>query len=172
MLHPKNKISTGALHVKSAFSHRWTEEEDLFQTAEVKKVSQEWESEIQYGYHLDLPHLSLSIHQAILHTTFYTNKMQIGCHPHAKHKAFISQFQNLYQHSHIELIVIVSLLLLLLLSRFSHVRFCATTQTATHQAPPSLGFSRQEYWSGLPFPSPIHESEVVQSCLTLSNPLD
>ena len=29
----------------------------------------------------------------------------------------------------------------------------------SHQAPPSLGFSRQEYWSGLPFPSPMHESE-------------
>ena len=27
------------------------------------------------------------------------------------------------------------------------------------QAPPSLGFSRQEHWSGLPFPSPKHESE-------------
>ena len=43
--------------------------------------------------------------------------------------------------------------LLLLLSRFSRVRLCATPQTAAHQAPPSLGFSRQEYWSGLPFPS-------------------
>ena len=51
------------------------------------------------------------------------------------------------------------LLLLLLLSRFSHVRLCATPQTAAHQAPPSLGFSRQEPWSGLPFPSPMHESE-------------
>ena len=30
---------------------------------------------------------------------------------------------------------------------------------AAHQAPPSLGFSRQEHWSGLPFPSPRHESE-------------
>ena len=30
---------------------------------------------------------------------------------------------------------------------------------ATHQAPPSLGFSRQEHWSGLPFPSPMHERE-------------
>ena len=29
-----------------------------------------------------------------------------------------------------------------------------------HQAPPSLGFSRQEHWSGLPFPSPVHESET------------
>ena len=30
---------------------------------------------------------------------------------------------------------------------------------ASHQAPPSLGFSRQEHWSGLPFPSPVHETE-------------
>ena len=29
----------------------------------------------------------------------------------------------------------------------------------SHQAPRSLGFSRQEHWSGLPFPSPMHESE-------------
>ena len=39
------------------------------------------------------------------------------------------------------------------------VRLCAIPQTAAHQAPPSLGFSRQEHWSGLPFPSPVHESE-------------
>ena len=50
-------------------------------------------------------------------------------------------------------------LLLLLLSRFSHVQLCATPEMAAHQAPPSLGFSRQEDWSGLPFPSPMHESE-------------
>ena len=48
---------------------------------------------------------------------------------------------------------------LLLLSRFSRVRLCATPWTAAHQAPPSLGFSRQEHWSGLLFPSPVHESE-------------
>ena len=50
------------------------------------------------------------------------------------------------------------LLLLLLLSRFSRV----------------LGFSRQEHWSGLPFPSPMHESEseVAQSCPTPSDPMD
>ena len=47
----------------------------------------------------------------------------------------------------------------LLLRHFSHVRLCATTQMAAHQAPQSLGFSRQEHWSGLPFPSPVHESE-------------
>ena len=49
--------------------------------------------------------------------------------------------------------------MLLLLSCFSRVRPCATPETAAHQAPPSLGFSRQEHWSGLPFPSPMHESE-------------
>ena len=48
---------------------------------------------------------------------------------------------------------------LLLLSHFSRVQLCVTPQTAAHQAPPSLGFSRQEHWSGLPFPSPMHESE-------------
>jgi len=46
-----------------------------------------------------------------------------------------------------------SMLLLLLLSHFCRVRLCATPETAAHQAPPSLGFSRQEHWSGLPFPS-------------------
>ena len=51
------------------------------------------------------------------------------------------------------------LLLLLLLSRFSRVRLCATPQTAAHKAPLSPGFSRQEHWSGLPFPSPMHDSE-------------
>ena len=51
------------------------------------------------------------------------------------------------------------MLLLLLLSRFSHVRLCATPETAAHQDVLSLGFSRQEHWSGLPFPSPMHESE-------------
>ena len=46
------------------------------------------------------------------------------------------------------------LLLLLLLSRFGRVRLCATPYTAAHQAPLSPGFSRQEHWSELPFPSP------------------
>ena len=49
--------------------------------------------------------------------------------------------------------------LLLLLSHFSRVRLCTTPETAGHEAPPSLGFSRQEHWSGLPFPSPMYENE-------------
>ena len=52
-----------------------------------------------------------------------------------------------------------SYVLLLLLSHFSHVQLCVTPQMAAHHAPLSLGFSRQEHWSGLPFPSPMHESE-------------
>ena len=64
-------------------------------------------------------------------------------------------------HSHLSLGCwkVLLLLLPLLLSHFSRVRLCATPETAAHQAPLSLGFSRQEHWSGLPFPSPTHESE-------------
>ena len=36
----------------------------------------------------------------------------------------------------------------------SRVQLFATLWTLSHQAPPSMGFSRQDYWSGLPFPSP------------------
>ena len=67
-------------------------------------------------------------------------------------------------------------LLDMLLSHFSCVWLCATPYTAAHQAPPSLGFSRQEHWSGLPFPSPMHESGKWKwsrsVCLTLCNPMD
>ena len=70
----------------------------------------------------------------------------------------------------------ISFMLLLLLCHVSRVRLCVTPETAAHQAPPSLGFSRQEHWSGLPFPSPMHESEneseVAQWCPTLSDPMD
>ena len=51
-----------------------------------------------------------------------------------------------------------------------------TPWTVARQAPQSMGFSRQEYWSGLPFLLQCmkvkRESEVVQSCLTLSDPMD
>ena len=51
------------------------------------------------------------------------------------------------------------LLLLLLLCRFNRVRLCATPEDGSPPGSPSLGFSRQEHWSGLPFPTPMHESE-------------
>ena len=53
------------------------------------------------------------------------------------------------------------------------VRLCATPWTAAHQAPLSMGFSRQEYWSGLPLPSLIHSSTLLEilSLFKLSTPL-
>ena len=60
--------------------------------------------------------------------------------------------------------------MLLLLSHFSRVRLCVTPQTAAPQAPPSLGFSRQEHWSGLPFPSPLHEWKVKVKSLSCVQP--
>ena len=45
----------------------------------------------------------------------------------------------------------------------SRVRLSATPWTATYQAPPSVGFSRQEYWSGVPLPSPYAtEKELLK----------
>ena len=49
--------------------------------------------------------------------------------------------------------------LLLLLSHFSRVRLCETPWAAAYQASLSMGFSRQEHWSGLPFPSPIDNTK-------------
>ena len=47
----------------------------------------------------------------------------------------------------------------------SRVRLFATPWTAVHQAPPSMGFSRQEYWSGVPLPSPMHRlSKAYRWC--------
>ena len=69
----------------------------------------------------------------------------------------------------------------------SHVRLLATSWTAAYQAPPSMEFSRQKYWSGVPLPSPpanwqtlksrywmrdVPACSVTKSCLTLCNPMD
>ena len=59
----------------------------------------------------------------------------------------------------------------------SRVRLVATPWTAAYQASPSMGFSRQEYWSGLPLPSPIQYAAAaaaasLQSCPTLCDPID
>ena len=59
------------------------------------------------------------------------------------------------------------------LNRFSHVQLLVTPWTAAYQAPPSMGFSRQEYWSAVPLSSLSEsESEVTHSCPTLCNPMD
>ena len=48
---------------------------------------------------------------------------------------------------------------------FSRVRLFATPWTVAYQAPPSMGFSRQEYWSGLPFPSSEYTEELYKKDL-------
>ena len=55
----------------------------------------------------------------------------------------------------------------------SHVRLLATPWTAAHQAPPSMGFSRQEYWSGVPLPSPFirRTPTKIKPCYVLSRVL-
>ena len=55
-----------------------------------------------------------------------------------------------------------------MLSRFSSVQLCATPWTTACQAPLSIGFSRQEYWSGLPCPPPgdLPDPEIEPMSLT------
>ena len=119
----------------------------------------------QHALH-DTPHLAKNswfITSAIL-STFC--KFIGFCISHKYSWKIFSSLQTLVAIAH----PVLLLLLLLLLSRFSCVQLCVTPKTAAHQAPPSLGFSKQEHWSGLPFPSPVHESEKwkwSQSCLTL-----
>ena len=48
----------------------------------------------------------------------------------------------------------------------SHVRLFVTPWTVTYQAPQSMEFSRQEYWSGLPFPSPVDHVLSELSAMT------
>ena len=57
----------------------------------------------------------------------------------------------------VQVFIFYYLMNVLLLNHFSHVRLCATPWTAAFQAPPSLGFSRQEYWSGVPLLSQSNE---------------
>ena len=68
----------------------------------------------------------------------------------------------------------ITLLLLPLLSHFSRVRPCATPWTAAYQAPSPMGFSRQEYWSGVPLPSPLAPQRGIKPTLPTSEgkPLD
>ena len=56
------------------------------------------------------------------------------------------------------------------LSRFSHLRLCVTLWTVAHQAPLSMGFSRQEYWSQLPCPRPRDLPDLGIESMSLSTP--
>ena len=50
--------------------------------------------------------------------------------------------------------------------KYLHVRLLATPWTVPHQAPPSMGFSRQEYWSGVPLPSPINNASETATAVS------
>jgi len=100
----------------------------------------DWVTELRFYYR----HIQRAVFDAYLFSL-------ITCHHHIDFSLKKPESQ---EHKHQ-----IWFRLLLLLSRFSHVLLCATPQTAAHQAPQSLGFSRQEHWSGLTFPSPMHESE-------------
>ena len=59
------------------------------------------------------------------------------------------------------------------LKSLSHVRLLATLWTAAYQAPPSMGFSRQKYWSGVPLPSPYIyiKPRILMQATWAQNPL-
>ena len=58
----------------------------------------------------------------------------------------------------------------------SRVQLLATSRTAAYEAPPSMGFSRQEYWSGVPLPSPwieeVRGKKILSSVVTLVEHMD
>ena len=58
-----------------------------------------------------------------------------------------------------------------MLSRFSHVRLFGTLWSLAHQTPLSMGFPRQEYWSGLPFPTPGDLPDPGIELESLSSPV-
>ena len=87
---------------------------------------------------------------------FFLNSLSLSfllCKVEGKLVVLIVGLNQLLQEELLQCMYTVSTqcVLLLLLSCFSHVRLCATPEMAAQQAPPSLGFSRQEHWSGLPF---------------------
>jgi len=91
------------------------------------------------------------------HPVYIRMYAEINLDPFFPLSPHIYQFQSLGDS------IPLSLILSLLPEKFerkvkslSCVRLSATPWTVAHQAPPSMGFSSQEYWSGLPFPSPGH----------------
>ena len=112
-----------------------------------------------------------------LHMYFYTSlksrtNKEISCETSGKWNLQIIRLIQFFEPAlNLSAMILKPCLLLLLLSRFSRVWLCATPEMAAHQAPPSLGFSRQEHWRGLPFPSPMHESEKWKwNCSVVSDP--
>ena len=127
-----------------------------------KRVGHDWRTEKQQRQ-VSFGIISLWILSHSQSETVLLNwKMWLNYHTYT-HSIYVTRPKS--QHNPLKIqkaflkVLSLCMLLLLLLSCFNHVWLCATPETAAHQAPPSLGFSRQEHWSGLPFPSPMNESE-------------
>ena len=84
---------------------------------------------------------------------------------------FVSSFANIFSHSKHYLFFLCMVSFPMQETKFnwsevkslSRVQLFATPWTVAHQAPPSMEFSRQEYWSGLPFPSPGDRTLVFRT---------
>ena len=114
--------------------------------------------------HISATSLGDKVMTSIKYNRDFGRSLASGCFPFLDSRSFEerSHVKHLIQSTDIlTCFILVShsyqLLLLLLLSRFSHVRLCATPETAAHQALASMGLSRQEYWSGVPLPSPSYQ---------------
>ena len=123
----------------SSRSWWWTGKPGVLQSVGLQRVGHEWATKL--NWYLLIRHLSLSLF--LLCTWFLSVSLKSN-----ERKILLmilccqeTRFKVKWIHS-------------LLLSHFSHVWLCATPETAAHPAPPFPGLSRQEHWSGLPFPSP------------------
>ena len=106
-------------------------------------------------------------------TTWRDCRWKMGLGFQTNHGLFIFSVISAYRLNCYPL-VYLSLLIhyhMLLLSCFSRVRLCSTPKTAAHQAPLSMGFSRQKYWSGLPLPSPKYCCTIPIFVLPLKSSL-
>ena len=81
-----------------------------------------------------------------------------------KKKTLSLKFQNHFKTpgQHFPNLFEILVVLLRKMKSLSRVLLLATPWTTAYQAPPSMGFSRQEYWSGVPLPSPSPEKIMVK----------
>jgi len=142
----------------SSGSWRWTGKPGVLQSMGSQRVQHDWVTELNWWElwsSFAASSLSLLPYFLLILSSFVL--LQSNWLPHCSSHTLGIHLP--LGPLHLQFLLPDSLSLLLLLSRFSRVQLCATPETAAHQAPPSLGLSRQEHWSGLPFPSPMQESE-------------
>ena len=103
------------------------------------------------GYYRVLSRVSCAIEQVLISCPFY---MQQCVRVNPKHLSYPPPLFFPFGNHKIVFHVYESVSVLCYAQSLSRVRLFVTPRTAAHQAPLSMGFSRQEYWNGLPWPSP------------------